>query len=115
MKKFLVLFLTPVSVLEEWMKKNPDERKIEEERMSFEWDKWTKDNAANIVEAPAGAGKTKVIGQKGISDTKNDIMMYGVVQAESDDEAAALFVNHPHLQIPESSVEIMAINSFTKE
>lgn len=113
MKKFLVLFLSPVSVLEEWMNKPKEERKAEEDRMSVEWKKWIKDNEDSIIEAPAGAGKTKTVNQKGIIDTRNDVMMYAIVKANSHDEAAALFVNHTHLQIPEATIEIMEINPLT--
>jgi hypothetical protein len=43
--------------------------------------------------------------------TKNDIMLYSVVQAESHDAAAKSFEGHPHLQIPQSSIEVMEIHS----
>lgn len=110
MKKFLVLFLTPVSVLEEWMKKDESERNAEEEKMKAGWMTWTQTHAASIVDMPSGAGKTKVVSQSGVADTKNNIMMYGTVQAESHDDAAAMFVGHPHLEIPQATIEIMTIN-----
>jgi hypothetical protein len=47
--------------------------------------------------------------QSGVSDTKNEIMLYSVVEAETLDVAAKAFANHPHLQIPQSSIEIMEI------
>lgn len=111
MKKFLVLFLTPIEVMEDWMKTSPEERKTLEAKMKDEWEKWEKDNAASIVEAPAGAGKTKLVTGAGIADARNDVMMWAIVQAASPDQAAAIFKGHPHLQIPESSIELMEINS----
>jgi hypothetical protein len=45
----------------------------------------------------------------GVSDTKNDIILCSFVEAESHDAAAKAFENHPHLQITQSSVEIMYV------
>ena len=112
MKKFLVLFMTPVSIMEDWMKKAPEERKEMEDKMKADWEMWTEKNKAHIVENHAGTGKTKSIASTGVTDIKNNIMMYGVVQADSQDEAAGLFVGHPHLDIPEASVEVMEIKSW---
>lgn len=61
-----------------------------------------------IADTESG-GKTKRVTSDGISDTKNDIMLYSVVEAEMHDAAAKAFANHPHLQIPQSSIEIMEI------
>jgi hypothetical protein len=110
MKKFLVLFLTPVSVMEGWMSKSPEERKDMEEKMQIEWKQWMEAHKDAIVEMPAGAGKTKSISSTGVIDTKNDVMMYGIVQAENPEDAAALFAGHPHLEIPEATIEVMAVN-----
>ncbi len=110
MKKFLVLFFAPSSVLDDWMKKDAETRKTEEAKMSGEWQAWTKENEKMLVDAPAGAGKVKRVTSSGVSDERNDVMMYAVVQAESPEAAAKAFESHPHLQIPESSIEIMPIN-----
>lgn len=37
MKKFLVLYLIPASVLDDWSKTDPDKRKAAEEKMRGEW------------------------------------------------------------------------------
>ncbi len=110
MNKFLVLFLTPASVMQDWMQTPPEERKAMEEKMKGEWQAWMAVNSAALVDAPAGAGKTKRIDTAGVTDAKNDVMMYAVVQAESADAAAKLFEGHPHLGIPQASIEVMQIN-----
>ncbi len=46
----------------------------------------------------------------GIEDTRNDIMMYSFIEAESLDAAAELFKEHPHFGIPNSWIEVMAVN-----
>ena len=110
MKKFLVLYLAPVAVLEEWMKKDEATRKKEEEKMKAEWGAWMKEHRAALKET-AGAGKTKRVTQAGITDMKNEIMLFSIVEAETPEAAAKLFENHPHLVIPQASIEIMPLNN----
>ncbi len=111
MKKFLVLYLAPLSVLEDWKKTPPEQRKVAEEKMQREWKKWTSDHAKIFADMGAGAGKTKCVNAQGTSDTKNDIMLYAIVEADSHEAAAKSFEGHPHLQIPEASIEIMELHS----
>ncbi len=110
MKKFLVLYRAPVSVLEEWKKTSPEKRDAEEKKMRGEWQKWMKEHGAMLAEQTAGVGAVKSVTSEGVSDTHNDIMLYSTVEAESSDVAAQAFTKHPHLQIPKSSIEVMPIN-----
>lgn len=109
MKKFLVLYKTPVQNLDAWMATPEAERKAAEENMKVEWDAWAKANAASIIES-AGAGKTTLVTKDGAQDSRNDIMLYSLVQAETQEDAAKLFVGHPHFGIPDATIEIMAAN-----
>ena len=68
------------------------------------------DHAKMLVDKGAGVGKTKRVTAQGTSDTRNDIMLYAVVEAESHEAAAKTFKDHPHLQIPQSSIEVMEIS-----
>jgi hypothetical protein len=107
MKRFLVTYLVPASVMAAWKDTDPAQRK----EAQAQWKKWMTDNANMFVDTGAGVGKTKLVNTQGTSDTKNDIMLYSVVQAESHEAAAKSFQDHPHLQIPQSSIEIMEIHS----
>ena len=49
------------------------------------WMKWVKENEASIVDLGSPLGKTKRINADGISDAKNEITAYTIVQAESHD------------------------------
>jgi len=95
----------------EWKKTDPAQRRDAETKMQAQWKKWMADNAKMFVDVGAGVGKTKLVNTRGMSDTKNDIMLYSVVQAESHEAAAKSFEGHPHLQIPQSSIEVMEIHS----
>jgi hypothetical protein len=111
MKRFLVTYLVPASVMAAWKDTDPAQRKEAQAKMQAQWKKWMTDNANMFVDTGAGVGKTKLVNTQGTSDTKNDIMLYSVVQAESHEAAAKSFQDHPHLQIPQSSIEIMEIHS----
>ena len=110
MKKFLVTYLAPATVIADWKKTEPAKRKEAEEKMQSEWRKWMSDHATMFVDKGAGVGKTRRVTAQGTSDTKNDIMLYAVVEAESHEAAAKTFEGHPHLQIPQSSIEVMEIH-----
>jgi hypothetical protein len=107
-KKFLVLYLVPASVMEEWSKIDPNDKKAAEEKMRSEWGNWMSTHSKMIISTDAG-GKTKRVTSSGVSETKNDIVLCSIVEAESHEAAAKSFENHPHLQIPQSSIEVMEI------
>lgn len=108
MNTFIVLFLAPTAVITEWMKTDPAVREAADKKMREEWDTWMAAHASMIKETNAG-GQTKRVTKDGVSDTKNDIMLYSIIEAESHEAAANAFVGHPHFTIPEASIEIMAI------
>jgi hypothetical protein len=97
-------------VLDEWMKTSPEVREAEEKKMRTEWDAWMSAHAGMIKETNSG-GKTKRVTSSGVADVRNEIMLYSIIEAESHDVAAKAYEGHPHLGIPEGSIEIMAIRS----
>ncbi len=107
-KKFLVLYLAPTTVLDEWAKTDPEIKKTAEEKMRAEWGKWMGSHSKMFISTDA-AGKTKRVSSTGVTDTRNEIMLYSIVEAASHEAAAKSFENHPHFQIPQSSIEIMEI------
>ena len=110
MKKFLVTYLAPASVIADWKKTEPSTRKAAEAEMQADWKKWMDHNARLFADIGAGVGRTKVVNTQGVSDSKNDILLYSVIEAESHDAAAKSFEGHPHLRIPQSSIEVMEIH-----
>jgi hypothetical protein len=109
-QKFLVLYLVPASVVADWSKTDPATRQPAEQKMHAEWGKWMAENGKMIISTEAG-GKTKRVTASGVADTKNDIMLCSFVEAETHEAAAKVFENHPHLQIPQSSIEIMSVRA----
>ena len=110
MEKFLVLYLAPIAGLEAWMQTDESIRKPAEEKMRSEWDQWMEANEGRVFDT-SGAGKTKLVTADGVSDSRNDVMLYSLVEAPSHDEAAQMFVGHPHFGIPGATIEIMQVNN----
>ena len=108
LKKFLVLYLAPADVLASWAKTDPETRKPAEEKMRADWNRWMGEHAKMITLTDA-AGKTMAVTASGITDTKNDIMLYSIVEADSHEEAAKAFAQHPHLGIPQASIQVMEV------
>jgi hypothetical protein len=110
MKKFLAVYLgSPSSPKSsEWQKMDDAQRKKLEAAGIKAWGDWMTTHASAIVETGGPLGKTKRMSAQGVSDTKNQMTGYVVVQAESHEAAARMFERHPHFtNFPGDSVEIM--------
>ena len=107
MKKFLVLYMASAADFEKMMKNSTPEQ--QKEGMDA-WMKWMNANQASLVDGGAPLGKTKRVDAKGVSDVRNDVGGYSIVQAASADAAAKMFgKDMPHLQMPGAWIEIVEI------
>ena len=103
MKKFMAVYLGSGDKMKSW---KPDEATMKKGMEAGS--KWMMDNASAIVDQGAPLGKTKRVDANGISDVKNEMGAYVVVQAESYEAAAKMFENHPHFTVfPGERVEVM--------
>jgi len=110
MQKFMVLYMAPARVIAKWMQKPESERKEADTKMRADWDAWMKEHSSLIKETSA-AGKTKRVSASGVTDVANDIMLYSIVEGESPEAVAEVFASHPHLGIPEATIEVMSVRS----
>ena len=74
-----------------------------------EWQVWMNKNMASFADLAGRSEKTKQVAASGTTDIRNDIGGYSIVQAESQEAAAALFADNPHLTMPGATVEVMEI------
>lgn len=111
MEKFFILYQAPIAEIEKWMKKPEAERKEGEAKMMKEWDEWMKKHQKSIHDKGAGVGKTLRVTKDGVHPAKNDVMLYGIVEAKSREAAAEMFKDHPHLQIPHATIEVMTMRA----
>ena len=91
-----------------WRAMPEAERKEKEKAGMAAWMKWATDHKADIVNMGAPLGATKVVSKAGVTDTRNEMGAWTVVQAESADAAAKLFTGHPHFEhFPGDRIEVM--------
>src|SRR6185369_17186376 len=95
MKQFLAIFLGSPDAVAEWRKNMTPETKAQMMKGMEEWGKWMEKYKDSVVYAGAPLGKTKKVNKDGIADTRNDLGAYVVVQAETHEDAAKMFINHP--------------------
>lgn len=110
MQRFLAIYLsTPESVAwTAWRDYDEATRKAKEAVGLEAWHAWFDKHAANVVDPGTPIGKTKRVDASGVADARNALTGYCIVQAESLEQAAAMFVDHPHFTLfPGDSVEVM--------
>jgi len=112
MKKFLAVFTgTPASrAATGWNALDPRERQQREQAGMQAWMEWGTRNKVTTAFDGGPLGSTKLVGPKGISDTRNNLAGFTVIEAESLEAAAKLFQGHPHFSIfPGDGVEVMEV------
>ena len=112
MKTFLAVYTgSPTSPAHaKWAQMDEAAKKKAGQEGMMGWTKWAQTNAKVIASMGGPLGKTKRVDSSGIADISNNLAAYTVVQAESHEAAAKLFLNHPHFAIfPGDGVEIMEV------
>jgi hypothetical protein len=110
MKRFLALYLGSGDSTgwKQWHAMDEAARKAREQAGMTAWMRWGEEHGAFIADQGSPLGKTKHVDATGVSGTRNAICGYVIVEAESHEAAARLFLDHPHFAIfPGESVEIM--------
>ena len=108
MKRFMAIYLGSSAARSKWDKLSEAERKERQAAGMTAWRDWAAKHGGSIVEGGGPLGKTKRADAKGINDVRNDMAAYVIVQAETHEAAAKLFLNHPHFTVfPGEAVEIM--------
>ena len=108
MKHFMAIYLGSQAARSKWDKLSEAERKERQAKGMAAWRDWGTKHGASIVEGGGPLGKTKRADARGVTDVRNDMAAYVIVQAETHEAAAKLFLSHPHFTVfPGEAVEIM--------
>ena len=108
MKRYLAIYTGSPAAMSRWEMLTEAERTLKQAAGIAAWRRWTTDNQASIVEMGAPLSRTKLVSVAGISDIRNSMAAFTIVQAESQEAAARLFLDHPHFTIfPGEGVEVM--------
>ena len=101
MKKFMILYMAPVSA-EEQMNVSPEEMK----KGMDPWIAWIKKMGKALDEGGTplvnGVHFTKNGGSKG----KTEVTGFNILQAKDIDEVKTMLTDHPHFIVPKASIEV---------
>ena len=101
MKKFMILYLAPVSA-EAQMNVSPEEMKKGMEP----WMAWYKKAGNAVVDMGAPLGNGVRLDKEGKSKSQTQINGYSIVQANDIEAVKLMLTGHPHFMMPHSSIEI---------
>jgi hypothetical protein len=108
MKQFLAIYTGAPAAMSQWNELPEQERQSRQAAGVIAWKRWAEDNKKSIVKMGGPLGRTKRVAHAGINDVRNNMTAFTIVEAESHEAAAQLFVNHPHFTIfPGDGVEVM--------
>ena len=110
MKHYLAVFTGSPDSMAKWQALSEAERNERMKKGGAAWTAWAEKNAAAIVELGGPLSRTKRITASGVADVRNHLGAFSIVQADSHDAAASLFLNHAHFTVfPGDGVEVMEI------
>ena len=104
MKKFMILYMAPVTA-EAQMNVSPEDMKKGMEP----WNAWFKKCDKTIVDMGAPLGKGMHFTKRASSKGKTEITGYTIVQAEDVEGVKAIIAGHPHFMLPKATIEVLEI------
>ena len=108
MKKFFVLYMATSAGFQKIMARMGKMTPKQQKDSMKEWGKWAKGKGVKDMGAPLG--KTKRVKAKSISNAKNEVGGYSIIEARSHDEAAKKMQSNPHFKmIPGGWIDVMEI------
>ena len=110
MKRYLAVFTGSPDGMTQWQALPEAERKRREAEGMAAWGQWAQDHSAQILDMGGPLSRTKRVSKDGISDVRINLGGFTLVQAESQEAAAAMFLQHPHFMLfPGDAVEVMEV------
>jgi hypothetical protein len=103
MKKFLVLYMAPLAEMDKMMASSTPEGM--KEGMN-KWMVWMETHKEMFSDKGGPASRNMRVMPSGSSMTRNEVTGYSVLQAASHDEAAKIFSDCPHFDIPGAYVDL---------
>jgi len=102
LKKFMVLYLSPVSA-EQQMNVSPEEMKKGMEP----WNAWYKKGGKAVVDMGAPLAQGIRVDKKGSSKGQTQVTGYSIMQAKDMEAVKTMLTDHPHLMMPKASIEVL--------
>lgn len=110
MKQFLAVYIGTQAQMSKWDAMSKSQQEEQMQKGLKAWGDWAEKYKKSIVEMGGPLGKTKRIDSNGVSDYKNALTGFTIVQAETAQAAAEMFIGHPHFSLfPGDSVEVVEV------
>lgn len=109
MKKFLAVFVAPVEAYDKMKEDMQNQTPEEREAMMQEWQAWMERHKDKIADPGAPVGSAKRVTKGGVTDVRNEIGGYMIIQAESADEAASVYEDSPHFGVEGGAIDVMEL------
>jgi hypothetical protein len=103
MTKFLVLYNSPVPAAEMMANATPEELKAGMDA----WMSWSQKNGDFLVDFGLPLGSSMRVETGSASPGSAQATGFSIVQADSLDSAAKLLEDHPHLQTPGGTIDVL--------
>ena len=103
MTKFLVLYNSPVSAAEMMANATPEEAKAGMDA----WMAWAQKSGDSLVDFGLPLGSSMHIEGSSASPGSTQASGYSIIQADSLDVAAKMLEDHPHLQTPGGTIDVL--------
>ncbi len=106
MKKFLFLYMSPVSAEEQMAQGKPEDM----QKAMQPWIDWFTSVGSGLLDRGMPLGNGKHVTTSGVSGSSSQISGYSMIQAESMEKALTLAKTQPHLTMGEGrSVEVLEV------
>ncbi|MBA8820941.1 hypothetical protein BRY73_03840 [Ochrobactrum sp. P6BS-III] len=108
MPRFLAVYTINPEDLAAFRRLSKAEQDAVDAKGIAQWMAWEERNAAIILDRGGMVGKTTRVTKQGLAAAKNPFCGYLVVEAETAEAAAQLFLDHPHITVfPGDGIDIM--------
>lgn len=109
MKKYFVLYMASEGDFKKAMAEMPTMTPEQRKASMDEWMTWMKEKGG-VVDMGAPLGKTKKVTPGEVSDMRNEIGGYSIIEANSHEEAAKKMQDSPHFtMMPGGWIEVTEI------
>lgn len=104
MKKYVAMYGATKAQLDEWSKQSASGEQSED---MDAWNQWAEKHKDAIVDMGAPLGKNKRVTSAKTEDVSNEMCGYTVVQADSHEDASAIFADNPHLKYDGTWIDVL--------
>jgi len=102
-KKYLVLYKSSVSAVEQMAKAPPEQAKA---GMDL-WMSWSKKAGSAIVDLGAPLGNPMKVAGGSSNKSDSNVTGFSILQADSSKAIVDLMKDHPHFKAPGASIEVL--------